>query len=267
MAILIRFSFLLILMSQAKANDQAKIAITLSPHLTELVFSAGGADNLMGVSAYSNYPVEATNKQIIGDAFHLNLELISEINPDVIFYWHNGTPLQTIEQLNSLGFNLVNIDISYLADIPKAIHQIAQILNSQPAEDVNLFASQLSQIRQQTMNRIKQSALIQISDQPIFTVNGQHWMSEAIQVCGLNNVFKDLTSLSAAVTLEAVVLNKPDVIIRLEPLQDENQLSRWSSIPAIANQHIAVLEADHFTRPTLRTLAAIKSLCKQVNEF
>ena len=240
-------------------------SISLAPHLTELIYSAGGSNNLIGVSAYSNYPEDAFNKQIIGDAFHLNLELISELKPDVIFYWHNGTPLQTIEQLQSLGFKLENIDITYLADIPAAIEQIADTLNTQPMDATESFLPQLKQLKQQAHR--KNSALVQISDQPIYTVSGKHWMSEAVEVCGLSNVFNDLTSLSAAVTLESVVLKKPEVIVRIEPLQAENQLTQWTSIPAIANQHIAVLEADHFTRPTLRTLTAIKSLCQQVNAF
>lgn len=240
-------------------------SISLAPHLTELVYSAGGGSQLLGVSAYSNYPKDALNKPIIGDAFHLDLELISELNPDVVFYWHNGTPTQTVEQLKSLGFNLENINITHLSDIPKAITQIAKSLNSQPLDAANQFLPGLKKLIKNKPE--KQTALIQISDQPIYTVNGQHWMSEALEVCGLNNVFADLSNLSAAVTLEAVVLKKPAVIVRLEPLKDQNQLAQWPSIPAIANQHIAVLEADHFTRPTLRTLSAIQSLCEQVQNL
>ncbi len=250
--------------SSAINNSQLIRSISLAPHLTELIYSAGGQNNLIGVSAFSNYPPDALNKQIIGDAFHLNLELISELNPDVIFYWHNGTPAQTIEQLKSLGFKLQNIDITDLSDIPKAIQQIAETLKTQPNEDTRAFLPQLKQLKQQAKNQIRLSALIQISDQPIFTVNGNHWMSEAIETCGLINVFADLPNLSAAVTLESVILKKPDVIIRMEPLMAENQLSAWTIIPAIEKQNIVVLEADHFTRPTLRTLSAIRSLCQQM---
>lgn len=246
-------------------SDQAITSITLSPHLTELVYSSGGGAHLLGISAYSNYPEDALNKQIIGDAFHLNLELISELQPDVIFYWHNGTPAQTIEQLKSLGFKLENVDITDLADIPKAINQIATTLKTQPDATTESFLTQLNQLKQQSQHR--KPALIQISDQPIFTVNGKHWMSEAIAVCGLDNVFNDLKSLSVAVTLESVVLKQPDVIVRLEPLSADSQLAQWPSIPAIKNNHVAVLEADHFTRPTLRLLTAIKSLCEQATNF
>ena len=248
-------------------HDERKLitSISLAPHLTELIYSAGGGNNLLAVSAYSNYPADALNKQIIGDAFHLNLELISELKPDVIFYWHNGTPLQTIKQLESLGFNLENIDITHLADIPQGIDQIANTLNTQAVDATTSFLPQLKQLKQQAHSKL--SALIQISDQPIYTVNGQHWMSEAIETCGLYNVFDDLSGLSAAVTLEAVILKKPAVIVRLEPLQANNQLAQWPSIPAIAKQHIVVLDADQFTRPTLRTLFAIQSMCEQVEAF
>ena len=250
-------------------NDTTKnnqiTSISLAPHLTELIYSAGGGTNLIGISAFSNYPQETKNKPIIGDAFHLDLELISKLQPDIIFYWHNGTPAQTIEQLKSLGFNLKNIHITHLADIPKAIKLIAQTLKTQTSDDVENFNKKLKQLKQE--NHKNKSALIQISDQPIYTVNGSHWMSEAIETCGLKNVFHDLNNLSAAVTLEAVVLQKPEVIVRLEPITDNNQLSKWTSIPAIENQHIAVVEADHFTRPTLRTLSAIQSLCEQVKNF
>ena len=147
-----------------KANDnhdERKLitSISLAPHLTELIYSAGGGNNLLAVSAYSNYPADALNKQIIGDAFHLNLELISELKPDVIFYWHNGTPLQTIKQLESLGFNLENIDITHLADIPQGIDQIANTLNTQAVDATTSFLPQLKQLKQQAHSKLFDSNL------------------------------------------------------------------------------------------------------------
>ena len=254
--------------SKPNINENSKpvTSITLAPHLTELVYSAGGGKNLLGISAYSNYPEEVQHKQIIGDAFHLNLEVIKALNPGVIFYWQDGTPVQTIEQLKSLGFNLENIIIENLSDIPKAIEQISQTLNTKPIENAHKsFTAELKRLKQQAHKPL--TALIQFSDQPIYTVNGNHWMSEAIEICGLSNVFTDMKQMSAAVTLESVVLKKPAVLVRLEPLKADSQLAQWPSIPAVKNNHVAVLEADHFTRPTLRILTAIQSLCEQVNLF
>lgn len=250
---------------EPSTKDQALKAITLAPHLAELVYSAGGANHLYGVSAYSNFPESVKEKPIIGDAFHLNLELIKQIDPDIIFYWKNSTPQQTIDQLNRMQYKLVGIEINELNDIPEAIKQIAQILETNFNTHTALFDQKLKRLKS-TTKRYK-STLIQISDQPIYTVNGKHWMSEAINVCGLENVYADLTRESAAVTLESVVLKSPEVIIRISELDDSNQLNKWHSIPAITNNHIITLDADHFTRPTLRTLLAIESMCEQIKKF
>jgi len=243
-------------------KNSIKTSVSLSPHITELLYSAGAQDGLLGVSAYSNYPSAAAAKTIIGDAFHVNAELLLQLQPDVVFYWAGGTPQQTVEKLKSLQLNVHPVRIERLADIPLAIHEMASILGSDASLAVDDFMPRLQALRSQA--RTQQSALIQISDQPIYTVNGAHWMSEAIGVCGLDNVFADLATPSAAVTLESVVLRKPEVLVRTVPLMDDSPVAQWPDIPAIKNQRIAVLEADHFTRPTLRLMDAIDSLCQQL---
>ncbi len=235
-------------------------SVTLSPHLTELVFSAGGGDSLVGVSAYSNYPEQVAELPVIGDAFRLDYELIKTLNPDVIFYWQNGTAGQVVQQLQNLGFKLHEVSINQLSDIPLAITDIAKALNSTPMEPVEQFNQQLKAL-QKTDHQY--TALIQLSAKPIYTVNDKHWMSEAIGVCGLKNVFNDLEPLSAAVTLESVVLKKPDYIITTGPMPN-NPLLEWNSIPAVKNMQIIDLNPDKFSRPTLRLLEAIEGLCKKV---
>lgn len=247
---------------QAAASDQPITSITLSPHLTELVFSAGGKQSLIGISAYSNYPEESKDIAIIGDAFRLDYELIKALQPDVVFYWKDGTANQVIQQLEKLNFKLQEINITQLSDIPKAIVQISQTLNTTPLESPDLFIQRLELLKAKAST--SKTALIQISDKPIYTVNGEHWMSEAIGICGLKNVFAELKPLSAAVTLESVILNKPEVIITTGQY-DNNALIQWPNIPAVKNNLIIQLNADTFTRPTLRILIAIDHLCQAVS--
>ena len=247
----------------ATQNHSIKTSVALSPHITELIYSAGAQDGLLGVSAYSNYPPAVSDITVIGDAFHINTEMLAQLKPDVVFYWAGGTPQQTVEKIKSMQLHAQAVVIEDLSDIPQAIKDIATTLGSEPEAEVQEFTSRLQALRDQALPN--QTALIQISDQPIYTVNGSHWMSEAIAVCGLENVFADLEPASAAVTLESVVLHKPEVIVRLEPLSPDSRLAQWTEIPAIKNQQVAVLEADHFTRPTLRLLLAIESLCQQVS--
>ena len=66
--------------------------VSLAPHLTELVFSAGAGDHLVGVVAYSDYPEAARSIPRIGDAFNLDFERLAELTPDLVLAWKSGTP-------------------------------------------------------------------------------------------------------------------------------------------------------------------------------
>ena len=266
MQIIILIIFCLFSSTQVQADEhQTRTVITLSPHLTELVYTAGGASSLIGVSAYSNYPPEVSKLTVVGDAFRLDYEIIKTLNPDVIFYWENGTAKQVIEQLKQLKIKLVPIEINQLKDIPVAIEQIAKIINTKPIKNTQQFNQRITQMSEKQPTDMK--ALIQISDQPIYTVNGSHWMTEIIEICGLQNIYNDLDSYSAAVTLESVVLKKPQVIITTSSNPSNSPLSSWDSIPAINHNRIIKVNPDHFSRPTWRTLLAIETICNRVSQF
>ena len=72
----------------------AQRIITLSPHLTEIVFDLGlGARSL--VSKFSNVPPSAKSLPRVGDAFQLNVEAIVSLNPTLILAWEGGVPRAT----------------------------------------------------------------------------------------------------------------------------------------------------------------------------
>ncbi len=47
--------------------------ITVAPHLSEMVDAAGGADRLIGVSAYSNFPESIKKLPITSDSRSVDL--------------------------------------------------------------------------------------------------------------------------------------------------------------------------------------------------
>ncbi|MCF6301132.1 MAG: helical backbone metal receptor [Proteobacteria bacterium] len=251
----------------AEPDEERKTAIrivALSPHITELVFSAGAGDKLVGVSSFSDFPEDALSITQVGDAFRLDYEQLSVLLPDLIFYWDGGTSKQLVQQLVELNFKLIPIRIDQLEDIPKAILQIARLAGTHVSPQVSEFSTYLAQLKSQPAPHLR--GLIQLSDQPIFTVNGDHWMSEAVNLCGVENIFSDLELPSAAVDFEAIVDRDPELIIRLETGQTSNMWSEWPSISAVKENRIIELNPDHFSRPTLRILEGIKALCKTLEK-
>ena len=66
--------------------------ISVAPNLTELLFAAGAAEQVVAVSEYSDYPEAASVLPRIGDAFRLDYERIVALAPTVAVIWETGTP-------------------------------------------------------------------------------------------------------------------------------------------------------------------------------
>ena len=68
-------------------EQPAKKIISLAPHITELIFSAGAGGKISATDDYSDYPEAAKSITRIGDANHLDIETILSLQPDLIVAW------------------------------------------------------------------------------------------------------------------------------------------------------------------------------------
>ncbi len=234
--------------------------ITLSPHLAELVVSAGALKNLVGVVSYSDFPTEVTTIQQVGDAFKLDFETIVSLQPDYILTWKGGTPLAMLEKLKSLNLTIIETEITNLSDIPKTISQIAELTQTQKQaqKSTAAFKQKLAAIKKQ--KHTPKTAFIETYHQPLYTVSGKHWMSQAASLCGYSNIFNDLSQLSTTVTLESIILKNPQTIINIAK-QEDNQWQKWQNLDAVKNNNIILIDPDYFSRPSMRLLQGIEELC------
>jgi ABC-type Fe3+-hydroxamate transport system substrate-binding protein len=241
-------------------TDQIKI-IALAPHLAELTESAGATKNLVGITAYVAEDDKFKGIQIVGDAFKLDYEAIIALNPDYILSWKGGTPDFIRNKLQSLNFEIVEIDIQKLADIPKALTVIAQLSSTQvqAQKQIELFSQQLKLLKNSYRPRFK--TFIQTYDKPLYTISAKHWMSEAAALCGYDNIFEDLNQLSATVSLESVLSKNPETIINVSDKEDQ-QWQNWPNVLAVKNKRIINISPDVFSRPSMAILQGIKQLCK-----
>ena len=243
-----------------KQNNKVRI-IVLAPHLAELVDSAGAIDNLVGVVAHSDFSHEISDIQIIGDAFKLDYETIVTLNPDYILTWKGGTPTCVLEKLKSLQLNLIETEIKTLDDIPKTIAQIAQLTDNkiEANKNIKIFNDTLTALKNQ--NHLQKTVFIETYHKPLYTVSGEHWISEAASICGYINVFSALPQLSASVTLEAVINKDPQAILNIAQAEDP-QWHKWNMLDAVKNKHIITISPDLFSRPRLTLLEGITQLCE-----
>jgi len=258
--------------SASETIGPATRIITLAPHLTELVFSAGAGDQLVGVVEYSDFPPAALVLPRIGDAFRLDHEAIAELDPDLILAWGSGTPREVIDRLNQLGHRVVALEPGSLEGVADDLRAIGQLAGTeQKAEAVaTAFKRSLDEIRAVAAGRLTITVFYQVSAQPLFTISRRHVIGEAIELCGGQNLFGELTELSPSISPEAIIDAAPEVIIAgrltdgasaLNPLSVWEQ---WTSIPAVRDGNLFFVDANLMTRPSVRILDGVRELCARL---
>ena len=244
--------------------------VTLAPNLAELVFAAGAGDALVGVSAYSNYPSDARELPIIGDAFVVDQERLAVLQPDLLLVWQSGTPEHVVDELRGIGYNVEVIRTRTLADVASALRRIGALTGytSQANLAASSYTDELRSIAERYAHAEDVRVFYQVDKRPLYTVNGEHYVSELIGLCGGSNVFNDLNELAPAVDVEAVVARDPEVMLAGSDA-GENAFAVWERWPHVAAnqyQNRFLMPADEIGRATPRLLVAARAVCEALQE-
>lgn len=215
---------------------QASRVVTLAPHLGEMVVAVGGLDRLVGVSAYSDFPAELSDLPVVGDAFAVDQERLALLRPDLVLAWESGTPSETVRDLRQSGYRVEVVRTRSLVDIAAALERIGTMLGEarsgkELAED---FRRAISRLREAHSDSEPIRVYFQISEQPLYTVSGEHYISELIGICGGLNVFDELGELAPAVSAEAVIVQDPEVMLSSVAQADARPLEVWTRWPDVA---------------------------------
>lgn len=255
--------------AEAPPPDGPRI-VTLAPHLAEIVFAVGAGDRLVGVSSYTNHPPEAASLPVVSDAFTVDQERIAMLEPDLLLAWGGGMPGHVIEELRARGFRVETIETRGLADVAAAIERIGALTGH--AEDAQRvaesFRAGIRELRERYREAPSIDVFYQVSLEPLYTINGEHYMSELIEACGGRNVFADLGRLAPMVDVEAVVARNPEVMLASEdnPPDIFDVWKRWPQMAVNRYDNYFRLPADDIGRATPRLVTAGQTLCAVLDQ-
>ena len=241
--------------------------IALSPHLAELVCAAGACDQLVGVVKHSDYPSEVKTRAQVGDAFAVNAEAVLALRPDLILSWDGGTPAQSVAQLRRLGLRVEAIRVRSLDDVGMALLRIGALLGTEDAACAaeHEFRERISSLRARYAMASPIKVLYQVQVDPIFTINDDSPISQALALCGARNIFGGYKLLAGPVGREAVIAADPDAIVFVREAGAHGLRESWSRFPsmrAIRADNLIEIDADFIARATPRMAEGATTLCE-----
>lgn len=255
---------------EVRLEQPARRIVALAPHIVENVYSAGAGDRLVGAVAYSDYPETAKVIPRVGNFQSWSLEALVALRPDLVLLWSSGNGLDSLSSIESLGIPVFVTEPRKLGDISRSIRAIGKLAGTETASrtEAQRVDSILASLRAQYRRERPVSVFYQIWNDPLQTVNGEHLISQLIELCGGYNVFADAPSLAPKINLESVLARDPQVIVasgmdtaRPEWLEDWRG---YSSLKAVHNSALFFVPPDHLQRPTARVLLGAEQLCSQL---
>jgi iron complex transport system substrate-binding protein len=253
-------------------QQPAQRVVTLAPHATELVFAAGGGDKIVGTVTYSDYPPEARIIARVGDHRQIDLERIIALKPDLLVVWLHGNAERQLEPLRRLGIPLYYSEPHNLQGIPDSVIRLGKLLGREPQaqKSADELRARLNRLGQQYRRRPSVRVFYQVWDRPLYTLNGSHIVSDAIRLCGGENVFARLSVKAPTVTVEAVLKENPEVVITGNRRnQDANGLEMWKQYPALLASrrgNLHAIETDLLVRPGPRMIDGAAAVCQTLEK-
>lgn len=251
----------------------ARRVVSLAPHLTELMYSAGAGSSLAAVGTYSDYPPAARELPRIGSHASIDYERVLALNPDLVLVWQSGNGSDVVTRLRDLGFTVYVDEPKSLADIAATLERLGRLAGTSAVADelAEDFRRRLAALVARYRDHAELTVFYQIWDRPLMTVNGEHLISQALELCGGRNVFGELGPLAPTVTIEAVLAADPQVIIasgssgqqRPEWLDD---WLRWPSLRAVQDGNLFSVLPDLIQRHSLRILDGAEQLCAKLEK-
>src|SRR5438552_8645648 len=188
----------------------AQRVVSLAPHATELLFGAGAGTRVVGVMSGSDFPPAATQPPVVRNANALDLQRILALRPDLIVTWPYTTPTQ-VDVLRAQGIAVFTTDPRTIDGIARDIERLGILAGSADAAQraARTFRERLAASARRAEGKRLVRVFYEVSDAPLYTVGGAHPITQALALCGAQNVFASLGLPAPEVGIEAVLAARP----------------------------------------------------------
>lgn len=238
----------------------AKRIVSLSPDLTEILFSIGAGQALVGVVSGCDFPSQAKKIPIVASYNKLDAEAILALHPDIIVSW---TDASFSKQLSELHIPVYFSHPKKISDIAHTMEQLGKLVGNEKQANLaaQSFLHHYQELQQKYKNKSTLSVFYQVWSKPLITITDQSWINEVIKACGGKNIFSHLKGAAPEVNIEAVFAANPDVILG----SDTKSWKDWSQLAAVQSHQVLSINTDLVERAGPRILDGVENVCRELD--
>jgi cobalamin transport system substrate-binding protein len=244
--------------------------VSLAPNITEILFSLGLDEEIVGVSIHCNFPEEAKSKVRVGSYISLDFEKITSLKPDLIIATGAGNTRDMVDRLGKLGFQTYVIYPKNFEGILKSIDHIGQVVNRdrEARAIIEGMKKRSQKVIELTKDLPRPKVFIQIGEAPIVTIGKGSFADDLIRIAGGENIAGKEKEVYPRFGMEEILKRSPEVIVisSMNPKGDYQKIlqewNRWKTIPAVKNGRIYLIDSDLLDRPSPRIIDGLEELAR-----
>ncbi|MHB8843401.1 MAG: ABC transporter substrate-binding protein [Nitrospirota bacterium] len=263
--------FLAVVLScSASAAEGATVPsriVSLSPATTEILFSLGLGDRIVGVTSFCDYPDEAKKKPKIGGMSNPSLEAIVALKPDLVVMSTDGNPREVEERLRNMGLRTYVWTERTLAELPGGIRKLSAAIGVgergvKLADEIDRTLTS-SKFRVQSSKRSK--VLYIVWPEPLLVAGPGTAIDDALVLLGLENAAHKAVTSYPRYSIEELIREAPEVIFIGKgsgmDMRSVSQgiLKKLTTVPAVKNNRICYV-SDSLYRLGPRVVQGIEEL-------
>jgi iron complex transport system substrate-binding protein len=245
--------------------------VSLAPNLTEIVFSLGMGDHLVGVTDHCNYPAQVKSKPRLGGLKTISLEAVIAANPDIVLATKDGNEQSLIDEMTRLHLKV----LAYQPyDLDQVLETILSVGKELGVEDrgkkiVKELREKEKFVDQSVMNAKPVPAILAYQRQPLILSGPGTFADDLIKKAGGANLAGDAGTQYPRYSMEMIIEKSPQAIVDVSmgnessaEKQAKDFWSQWPDLPAVKNNRVAVMDPDLITRPGPRLFDGLVELAQ-----
>lgn len=254
---------------EVRLAGPARRVVSLAPSITELLFALGAGDQVVGRTVYDKYPPAALQVPAVGDGLNPSVEAIVARHPDLVLLYRSAHTDAAAQQLERLGVPTLVVRHDGLADIART----ARLLGRATGQDSGgqAVGRSVDSLLAQPLPPVRSRIAYVVWDSPPIVIGAGSFLDELARRAGADNVFHDIATPSATVSIETIVARDPDwIAVVRDSIGDEppawSRRPEWRVVRAVRQGRFLMLPADLFGQPSARAREAIAEFVKLLSQ-
>ncbi|MBQ0016291.1 MAG: ABC transporter substrate-binding protein, partial [Bacteroidales bacterium] len=243
--------------------------VSLSPSITEIIFSLDAGDLLVGRTDYCDYPPQVSQIPSVGGISNLSIEHVVSLMPDLVI---SGSMVskKNVEALERMGIPVVCVIEKHSFDgLYQNVRSVGQLIGKQDAAEALCIQmdNQLRLINEKwpMPDNFRPSIYYAIGfgSSGNFTAGGNSYINDMLTLAGGRNIAADVEGWSYSV--ELLMSQNPDyIVIRKEEAETFCKTRPYTSLSAVRNNRVIPIPSGWMDGLAPRNFKAIEAIRKVI---